>query len=191
MGNKAHTQLAPGFLVASPSLDCPFFHHAVVLLVEHNEEGSFGFVVNRTTDVRFRQVLGEVGFEVDAVSPPEAAVMVGGPVSPETGWIVYDPTTGEDGGEESFRISDQVAVSASLGMLEKLAAGEGPSRRMMILGYAGWGSGQLEEEMRDGSWIPVDLDAALVFDTPVEDRWAGALATLGIDPAHVSGIGSA
>ncbi|MFW6050303.1 MAG: YqgE/AlgH family protein [Myxococcota bacterium] len=187
----ASTDLAPGFLVAAPALDCPFFRRTVVLLVEHNEEGSFGFVVNRETDVRFRQVLGEVGIEIDAAVPPEAPVMVGGPVSPETGWILFDPHSGEGGDGEVFHLTDRLAVSASLGTLEKLAAGEGPRRCIMLLGYAGWGSGQLEREMRDGAWIPVDLDPALVFDAPVDQRWSRALAALGIDPARVSGSGVA
>lgn len=188
----ATSNLAPGFLVAAPTLDCPFFNHTVVLLVEHADEGSFGFVINRPTDVRFRQVLGEVGLEVDAVHPPEAPVMMGGPVSPETGWIVYDPgTTGAGVSEDVFHLNAHLAVSASMEMLEQLASGEGPARRVMMLGYSGWGGGQLEQEMRDGAWIPVDLDPELVFDIPAEDRWERALGKLGIDPARVSGFGLA
>lgn len=198
VGNRAwqaswvfESELAPGLLVASPSLECPFFNHTVVLLVDHGDEGSFGFVINRPTDVRFHQVLGEVGLETEATSSPDAPVMVGGPVSPETGWIVFDPSSGGAGDEEILRVGDGLAVSASLRMLELLASGEGPSRRIMMLGYSGWGSGQLEREMRDGAWIPVDLDATIVFDTPVEERWTFALAKLGIDPARVSGKGVA
>lgn len=178
--------------MAAPSLACPFFNHTVVLLLDHGEQGSFGFVVNRPTEVRFRQVLGEVGIEVEAAGPPEAPVLIGGPVSPETGWILYDPTTAPGEMDHAFMpVAEQLAVSASIDMLRDLAAGGGPSRRVLFLGYAGWGEGQLEQEMRDGSWIPVGLDSTLIFDVPVEERWSRSLALLGIDPARVSTKGTA
>jgi putative transcriptional regulator len=186
------TDLVPGLLVAAPSLRCPFFNHTVVLLLDHGEQGSFGFVVNRPTEVRFGQVLGEVGIDVGSGGPPEAPVLIGGPVSPETGWILYDPTTAAAEVEHAFMpVGERLAVSASIEMLRELAAGEGPTRRVLFLGYAGWGEGQLEQEMRDGSWIPVGLDPALIFEVPVEDRWSRSLALLGIDPARVSSRGVA
>lgn len=185
------SELAPGLIAAAPSLQCPFFNHTLVLLVDHGEQGTFGFCINKASDVRFRQVLSEVGLEIDAVSPPEAPVLVGGPVSPETGWIVFDPREGGWPEEETIRLGERVAVSASMKILESLAAGEGPRHRLMTLGYAGWGPGQLEAEMKDGAWIPVEMDPALVFDAPMEERWSKALRTLGIDPAWVSSGGTA
>lgn len=185
---QRRSELAPCFLVAAPSLTCPIYRRSVILLVDHNEDGAFGLVINRPADVRFRQVLGDVGIEVDPVSPPEAPVMVGGPVSPGTGWIIYDPAGGPWPRDEMVQVADRIAVSASYEMLEALASGHGPKRRLMMLGYAGWGPGQLEEEIAEGSWIPVDLDARLVFETPPEDRWSAALATFGIDPAWVTGL---
>lgn len=181
------SDLSPGFLVAAPSLSCPFFNHTVVLLVDHGEDGSFGFVVNRPAAVGFGQVLGELGIEVEATPAPDAPVMVGGPVSPEAGWIVYDPHGFTSPPEGSIKVTESVAVSASLDMLHILAAGQGPARRIMMLGYAGWAPGQLDDEIREGAWIPVDLDPALLYETPTDDRWAAALATLGIDPARVVG----
>jgi putative transcriptional regulator len=177
--------------VAAPSLTCPFFHHTVVVLIDHGEEGSFGFVVNRPTDVHLRQVLGEVGVAVEGAVPPEAPVLLGGPVSPETGWILYDPASGPAPEQEAMAVSEGLALSASVEMLRAMAAGQGPARRVLLLGYAGWGQGQLEREMREGSWIPVDLEPSLVFDVPVEERWSRALALLGIDPARVSSKGVA
>jgi putative transcriptional regulator len=177
--------------VAAPSLSCPFFNHTVVLLIEHGGQGSFGFVINRPTDVGFQEELGEVGLASGAARAPEAPVMMGGPVSPETGWILYDPTSGPIPDAEALAVNDRLALSASVDTLRALAAGSGPLRRLLLLGYSGWGEGQLEREMRDGSWIPVDLDPALLFEVPVEDRWVRALAQLGIDPARVSGNGMA
>lgn len=173
---------------------CPFFNHTLVLLVNHGEEGSFGFVINRITDLDMGDVFNEVGLGAAADGVVRAPVLLGGPVSPESGWILYDaegippPASGK-----TIVVGDRIACSASLDLLERIARGDGPDTCAMMLGYSGWGAGQLESEMRQGSWIPVDLDYGLVFDTPIENRWEAALATLGIDPALVidSQIGSA
>jgi len=177
--------LAPGFLVAAPSMRCPFFNHTLVLLVDHDEDGSFGFVINRSTDLQIDDVFKEVGITT-ASSTVNAPVLLGGPVSPEAGWILYDaegvpqPSTGK-----TIAVGDRIRCSASIEILERIARGDGPETCAMMLGYSGWGAGQLESEMKQGSWIPVDLDYSLVFETPLERRWEAALATLGIDPARV------
>ena len=165
------TEFAPGFLVAAPSLACPFFNHTVVLLIDHGSDGSFGIVVNKTAPVR------------EVPSPPELPVHVGGPVSPDTGWLVFDP---EDEGVrpgEALPIGVSLALTSSVDMLQKIAAGDGPKRVIMSLGYSGWGPGQLESEMKEGSWIPTDVDPSIVYDVPVADRWERALRAAGIDPA--------
>lgn len=179
--------LAPGLLVAAPTLRCPFFHHTLVLMVDHGEEGSFGFVVNKPAPIEFAEVVGELGMDLDASA--EVAVFLGGPVSPETGWVIFDPTDLEDDElpDDAIRLSPRVAVTASLTMLHALATGEVRCPAALSLGYAGWSPGQLEGELREGSWIPVDLDPSLVFDVAIEDRWTRALETLGIDPARMVG----
>lgn len=165
---------------------CPFFNHTLVLLVDHGEEGSFGFVINRLTDLAIRDVFDEVGVTGDAADSVEAPVLLGGPVSPESGWILYDaegvpqPSSGS-----TIAVGDRISCSASIELLRRIARGDGPETCAMMLGYSGWGAGQLESEMQQGSWIPVDLDYSLVFDTPIDMRWEAALATLGIDPARV------
>lgn len=184
------SKIAPGFLVASPSLACPFFNHTLVLMIEHGEEGSFGFVVNKATDLELRQILDQVGVEAsgDARASDEilcAQVLSGGPVSPETGWLLFDPDERSASLDDQVLVGDHVGLTASTDMLLALGQGRGPERVQLFLGYAGWGPGQLESEMREGSWIPVDLDPRLLFETPLEDRWTAALADLGIDPARV------
>lgn len=165
---------------------CPFFNHTLVLLVDHSEEGSFGFVINKTTDLSMDEVLAEVGIDGKGNIAMRAPVLLGGPVSPESGWILYDSegTSHPRSGRTIF-VNDRIACSASLDLLEQMAQGDGPDRCAMLLGYAGWGPGQLEEEMSQGSWIPVDLANDLVFDTVVDRRWEAALASLGIDPMRV------
>lgn len=178
--------MAPGLLVASPSMGCPFFNHTLVLLVDHSEEGSFGFVLNKATDLSMIDVFKEVGVPGRSELATSTPVLLGGPVSPEAGWILYDSAgiAHPQSGRTIF-VNDRIACSASLELLQQLADGGGPTACAMLLGYAGWGPGQLEAEMSQGSWIPVDFEHELVFETPVEHRWKAALATLGIDPARV------
>jgi putative transcriptional regulator len=184
------SKLAPGLLVAAPGLTCPFFHHTLILLVEHGEDGALGFVVNRPSETPVTSLLEGLEIE-DLAEELEGEVWVGGPVAPDTGWVLFDPSTGDTSDVEAVELSERVAVSASPHFLEQLADGEGPEVFAVLLGYAGWGPGQLDDEIREGSWIWIDLDPALVFDVPVEERWRAGLASLGIDPARVVGLGVA
>ena len=176
---------APGILVASPTLSCPVFNHSVVLLVDHGSSGSFGFVINKRSRIDFERIVRELEFEITPQTPVASLVVNGGPVSPETGWILFDPKGVAPPSEEIVLLDSGLALTASFSMLGAIAAGHAPSRFLLSLGYAGWDAGQLENEMRDGSWIPVDFDLELLFDVPLEMRWESALAKLGIDPARV------
>jgi putative transcriptional regulator len=177
------TSIAPCLLVASPGLHCPFFHHTVVLLVEHDADGSLGFVVNRPGDVPLAALFETMGLPQDR-SAPGAEVWIGGPVSPETGWVLYDRDSGELP-HDHLRVGRRVGLTASRAVLEALAEGEGPTRYAVILGYAGWGPGQLDAELEEGSWIVTDAAEHLVFDVDVDHRWEAALATLGIEAGRV------
>jgi putative transcriptional regulator len=184
------SELAPGLLVAAPSLLDPNFRRAVVLLVDHSPEGSLGFVINRPAEVRLPAMLGALGLTRADANAPDAPVLLGGPVAPDTGWIVFDSSQpgklGNQGfGEEVVRVSERLAVSASRELLEQTVHGQGPERMMLVLGYAGWAPSQLDIEISQGAWIPVDLSDSIVFDTPYEERWAMALRSLGIDPARL------
>jgi putative transcriptional regulator len=180
------SQLAPGFLVAAPSLLDPNFRRSVVLLVDHRPEGSLGFVVNRPADVELRGMLEQLGLKAPESQRLSSPVLLGGPVLPETGWVVFEQGTVNVENEDVVRISDRLAVSASRELLEALVAEDGPERMLLMLGYAGWGPGQLDAEIAQGAWIPVDFDQRIVFDTPFDERWASALRLLGIDPARLS-----
>jgi putative transcriptional regulator len=183
--------LAPGFLVAAPGLKDPSFRESVVLLVDHRDEGALGFVVNRPADISFRSVLEELDLAGARRPSPEVPVLVGGPVAPHTGWIVYDPALRSVPEDARIEVGPTVEVSASRAVLEALSTAPDGRRHLLVLGYAGWGAGQLDAELLEGSWIPVDLDASVVFDTPYEERWSAALAQLGVDPRHLVGTGLA
>lgn len=180
------TDLAPGLLVAAPSLRCPFFNHTVVLLVEHDENGALGFVVNRPTETKISSLLAGLKIE-ELVEASSGEVWLGGPCAPETGWVLFDPSSGGSPEIEAVEVAPRVAVSASRAFLERLARGEGPRSYAVLLGYAGWGPGQLDQEIREGSWIWTDVDADLVFERAHPERWKAALASMGIDPARVVG----
>lgn len=177
------SELAPGFLVAAPSLRDPNFRRSVVLLIDHRSDGSLGFVINRPARVRFSGVVEELDLtDEGAPAPPDVPVLVGGPVSPNTGWIVFDPTTSPMPLETTIEVTERIRVSASKDLLRELAKTPEAQNHLLVLGYAGWSGGQLDEEIRQGAWIPVDLQEDVVFDTPYEERWERALQVLGIDP---------
>ncbi len=195
------SSLAPGFLVAAPILRDPNFAGACVLMVEHSPEGALGFIVNRSANAGLRRVLAQLGVGEIQVRH-EVPVMVGGPVSPETGWIVFEANGEErlyDGDvrseesrvvrvtqrEDVLMVTDSLGVSASKQFLLDAIQGKASGRAMLVQGYAGWGPGQLEAEIQQGVWIPVDLDSRVLFDTAPDKRWAAALAVLGVHPASL------
>jgi putative transcriptional regulator len=180
------SNLAPGFLVAAPSLLDPNFQRTVVLLVDHRDEGSLGFVLNRPADDRLRAMLGPLGLEAAPEEVNDSLVLVGGPVAPNTGWLVFEQGGPAVSASDIVRISDKVAVSASRDLLEALVRHKGPERMALMLGYSGWGPGQLDAEIQQGSWIPIDFSDKIIFDTPIEERWAAALRLLGIDPGSLT-----
>ena len=190
--------LAPGFLIASPPLGDPNFDRTVVLLAVHGETGALGFVVNRAAPVTVGELLSIAGYgkEIDEPTP----VHVGGPVQPSSGWVVLldaelEPTEGSVLG-----VGERVRVTSSRAAFDAIArdVAEGkavggsrdPRRRMVLLGYSGWGPGQLEGEIAGGAWLPVPLDERVLFDVPLEERWQEAYALLGVSPAGMMHLGS-
>jgi len=179
------SSLAPGFLVAAPILADPNFAGTVVLMVEHSEQGALGFVVNRVANANLRKVLERLGIG-DTPLRNEVPVMLGGPVSTTTGWIVFEAQEKQEEREDVLMVTDRLGVSASRQFLIDAVQSETSQRAMLVHGYAGWGPGQLEAELRQGVWIPVDLDARVLFDTEPDARWTAALSVLGIHPASLS-----
>ncbi len=178
------TSLAPGFLVAAPILRDPNFAGTVVLMVEHSDQGALGFVVNRVATSGLKRVLTQLGLEKLEVRA-EVPVMIGGPVSPQTGWVVFESDTAQEEREDVLMVTERLGVSASKQFLVDALRGEASGRAMLVQGYSGWGPGQLEAELRQGVWIPVDLDARVLFDTEADRRWSAALGVLGIHPASL------
>lgn len=180
--------LAPGFIIASPALLDPNFQRTVVLLVAHNADGALGFIVNRPmTGLTIERVLKDLG--APCTRPRPDLVMAGGPVQREAGFVVLD--RGEDDESlpappDGYQVGPRIVVSSSRAALALLGNQESTERSHLMLGYAGWGPGQLEDEIATGAWIPTDLDAALIFDAPMSERWGLAFASIGSHPALIA-----
>jgi putative transcriptional regulator len=158
----------------------PRFAKTVILLAEAGEDGALGFVVNRRTPFTFEDLAGDVGLSVGRAIR-QNSVHYGGPVSPERGWVLFRKQP-EPVDENVIEVGDELCVSANVDVLKPFFEGSDPSPFKLVLGYAGWGPTQLEDEIREGSWIPFGLDPSMVFDVPEDEMWATALARLGLKP---------
>jgi putative transcriptional regulator len=172
--------LAPGLLLAMPQLADPNFSRAVVLMIEHSENGSFGLVINHPSQIKASELLDSL--EMSWRGEDSAVVWAGGPVSPSTGWVLHEPTgSAQAGGGGTIEITSTISLSTSPDRL-RVIANSPPRNIRLLLGYSGWGPGQLAAEMARGAWLHTSVDHRLVFDTPAEQIWDAAMRTLGIDP---------
>ena len=174
------------FLIAMPGMEDPNFHRGVTLLCQHDEEGALGITVNRVSEFLLEDVFEQL--DIECSDPEVCAVPVysGGPVHPERGFVLH---TTDRQWDNTVAVGDGILVTTSRDVLEAIARGEGPSKFLVALGYAGWGSGQLEDEMRENAWLNVMASAEIVFDRPTDDRWECAVASLGIDIATLQPAG--
>lgn len=174
------SELSSSLLLAMPQLDDPNFHRSVILLVHHESDGSFGLVLNRPADVDLAQVLEQVGLEPQAQA--SGSVGWGGPVHPEMGWIVFAGEVPQEVRErEVTALDESICVTGSLDVLSSLAAQPTVELRL-LLGYAGWGPGQLESELTEGAWLLAPLSREIVFGTAAASMWERAIRSLGVDP---------
>jgi len=182
---KAESGLAPGFLVASPSLRDPNFQGSLVLMARHDHEGSLGFVVNRAAPIRSGDVLQAVDPDLRAVARAvgrdQVPVLAGGPVQPERLWILWRPGV-VPAGEDDLRVTGGLAVGGSRALLEAVSSNDDAGPYQLLLGYAGWGPMQVEGEVAAGAWIPLGLMEDLVFEVALEERWDEAVRRLGLPP---------
>ena len=170
--------LSPALLLAMPQLADPNFHRAVVLLLEHDDDGTFGLVINRPTDLAMSALCETLEIPWGGGSDP--VVQWGGPVRPEHGWVLLG-----EGGIDHLDISvirEGIRFSRSPEVLGELALHPPPHMRV-FLGYAGWGPGQLQKEMIQGSWLVAPAEPHVVFESAAETMWHEVMHSLGIDPA--------
>ncbi len=170
--------LAPGLLLAMPQLSDPNFSRAVVLMIEHSTQGSFGLVINHPSPIKASELLESL--EMEWRGDDSAVVWAGGPVSPSTGWVLHEPI-GIAHGPGTIAITSSISLSTSPERLEVIATMP-PRNIRLLLGYSGWGPGQLEAEMSRGAWLHASADPSLIFDTAADDMWDSAMRSLGINP---------
>jgi putative transcriptional regulator len=174
------SNLAPGLLLAMPQLADPNFSRAVVLMIEHGDEGSFGLVINHPSPIKAAELLDSL--EMAWHGDDEAVVWAGGPVSPSTGWVLHEPVgIAPAGVGGTIEITSRISLSTSPDRL-RLIASQPPRKLRLLLGYSGWAAGQLATEMARGAWLHTAADPVLVFDTPPDAIWDTAMHSLGINP---------
>lgn len=178
----AHS-LAEQFLIAMPTLLDSVFARTVTLICQHDEQGAMGLVVNQDSDYTLGELFDQLDLNCDNAAMRELAVLSGGPVQAERGFILH-----HDGREwdSSMRLSNGLIVSTSRDILKALAAGEGPDQFLVLLGYSGWSAGQLEQEITENSWLNAPVAQDILFKLPVEQRWHAAASQIGIDLALMS-----
>ena len=173
--------LAPGLLVAAPPLGDPNFDRSVVLLAAHGPEGAFGWVINGRELMSLSDLL--IRADVTATPPDvHGVVRVGGPVSQEQIWLVYRIQDRFDSIEGQFDVGSEIMATASRRVLEALGEGHKHGNVVGLAGYAGWAPSQLENEIRQGAWLPMEVDPAMIFDVPAQEIWQRAYGLVGANP---------
>lgn len=171
----------PVLLMAMPQVLDPFFHRSVVLLLHHEDEGSFGFIVNRPTGIKVSEILK--GMDVGWSGYAEAVAYFGGPVQPQLGTVLFAPVLPDGDAEDTAtEVVPGVALTQHIGDLSRLAEAP-PDRFRLLLGYAGWGEGQLMEEILRNDWLTAPVSGDLIFAPDADRVWDAALRSAGIDPA--------
>ncbi|WP_308364234.1 MULTISPECIES: YqgE/AlgH family protein [unclassified Microbulbifer] len=178
-----HSSLRGQFLLAMPGMQDPRFRQTITFVCEHTPEGTMGIVINAPSKVSWREVFEQLSLD-DASLRGEEIVMLGGPVAPEQGFVLHGAGARFD---STLEVSEDISLTASKDILESLAAGRGPDDVLVALGYAGWGPGQLEEELTENAWLTLPAEPEVLFATPWQKRWHTAAARHGID---MTGIGS-
>ena len=171
-------------LIAMPGMGDPRFEHSVVFICQHTDQGAMGLIVNKPVhDIHLSDLLEQLDIDPE----PQARnkpIHFGGPVENARGFVLHSPDYTSS--LQSMQIADDFSMTATLDVLEDIALGVGPERALMMLGYAGWGPGQLEDEISMNGWLTADAAPDLVFASPDERKWALAMETLGVNPLTLS-----
>lgn len=174
--------LANHFLIAMPAMQDPVFGGTVVYVCEHNENGVLGVVINKPIDMTMQVLFERIDLEPAPNLAPAIVgepIMFGGPVQDDRGFVLHTPGARYS---SSLTVTDDVAFTTSIDVLEAVARGAGPERMLVSIGYSGWSPGQLEDEISRNGWLTVGADAHILFEVPVEERYFAAMKLLGFDP---------
>ena len=177
-------------LIAMPVMSDPRFARSVIYLCAHSEDGAMGLIINqRASHISFPDLLERLGIATEeaedgiAEDTGSLSIHVGGPVETGRGFVLHSSDYFAE--DSTLTIEDGVCLTATLDILKAIAAGSGPDRAILALGYAGWSPGQLEIEIQANGWLNCPADPDLIFDKNLETKYARALAKIGIDPSHL------
>lgn len=181
---KNQMDLTGKLLAAMPGMGDARFERALVMVCSHSAEGAMGLIINRTLpDFSFPTLLDQLGIKQG--STPAIEVHYGGPVERSRGFVLHRGRY--RGGPEMMQIQGGFQMSATVNVVEDIAAGKGPRQALLALGYAGWGPQQLEQEIAENAWLTLDAEPEVIFDQPNGQKWAAALRFSGVDPVMLSG----
>ncbi len=174
------------FLIAMPGLEDESFAGSVVYLCEHSSRGALGLVINKPSDIKLKNLFEKVDLPLTRDDLAGAPVFQGGPVQTERGFVLHEAVIGDEAQPDepvyasTMTIPGGLEMTTSKDVLEAMSTGAGPRKVLVSLGYSAWGEGQLESELAENSWLTVAADPQVIFDTPVEQRYAKALLLLGL-----------
>ncbi|MDE2183364.1 MAG: YqgE/AlgH family protein [Alphaproteobacteria bacterium] len=171
-------------LIAMPGMPDPRFERSVIFMCAHSAKGAMGLIINKPIDgLSFRELMAKFDIEVtDDIQ--ETPIVFGGPVQIGRGFVLHSADYGS--AEATLPITSELSLTATIDILKAIAEGRGPSKAVLALGYAGWGSGQIENEILANGWIHCDADQKIIFDTAYDAKWQTAIHKLGVDVSGLS-----
>jgi putative transcriptional regulator len=172
-------------LIAMPAMGDPNFAQTVALICDHSSEGALGLILNKPLPMRMSEIFEQLEIEIASGPLRQRQVLRGGPMQTDRGFVVH-----RAGGQwdSTLKVSESLHVTTSRDILAAMARGEGPDDAVVALGYAGWGGGQLEDEIRGNAWLSAPVDLGLIFELPFESRWQAAGRLLGVELTRISPI---
>ncbi|MBK7654851.1 MAG: YqgE/AlgH family protein [Burkholderiaceae bacterium] len=182
----ALTNLTHHFLMAMPGLKDSTFAKSVVYLCEHSDRGALGLVINKASDINMQALFEKLDLPLSRADIAKSAVLQGGPVQTERGFVLHEAVFADKDKPtdpvyaSTMTVAGGLEMTTSRDVLEAISSGGGPRKLLITLGYSAWGEGQLESELAENCWLTVAADQAVIFDTPIEQRYDKALALLGL-----------
>lgn len=171
------------FLIAMPGMADPHFSKTLTYICEHSEKGAIGLIINKPIDVTLGHLFEQVNLHLEDEATALDAVHFGGPVKVECGFVLHQPLGDWN---STLKVDGDTGMTTSRDILEAMTRGDGPTRVLVALGYAGWSPGQLEDEIKRNGWLTVEADADLIFNVPHDEKLSAAMKKLGVHPAMLS-----
>lgn len=188
--NRDDSGLLEGhFLIAMPGLEGGVFERSVVYICAHSSAGAMGFIINRAQQITFTDVLLHLNMldQHDAIMLPaqtrQFPVLCGGPVEAGRGFVLHSD---DYSGDSSIPVSEDISLTSTLDIVRAISSGHGPEKATLLLGYAGWGPGQLESEISSNGWLNCPASEELIFDRKLDNKYERALGLMGVDPRMLS-----